>query len=220
MISGYVTCILDDSKVYANHSKKKFIDLDDVKLAVKLQMEKSFTNPPPRDVLLDVARTKNNVPLPFIRPSNGLRLPPDRFCLSGTNYKLKSLGKKGGKGGMSNLMKLKADTSKSSVVIKRPGPMSMVSKTQTISSAKPVYKISACRIIFFLFHSKIIELLMNLCIPFSATSNNIIKQNAQSQMKQNMQMSSDQEHSSDIVVKNEPDESSKRKREDDDYDVP
>lgn len=43
--------ILDDARVYANYAKKiKTIELDDVKLAVHMQMEKSFTTPPPRDV--------------------------------------------------------------------------------------------------------------------------------------------------------------------------
>lgn len=48
--SGYVTCILDDAKIYANHAKKKTIDLDDVKLATQMTLEKAFTGPPPRDV--------------------------------------------------------------------------------------------------------------------------------------------------------------------------
>ena len=50
-IAGYVSQILDDARVYANYAKKtKTIEMDDVKLAVLLQMEKSFTSPPPRDV--------------------------------------------------------------------------------------------------------------------------------------------------------------------------
>lgn len=47
---GYVTCILDDAKVYTNHAKKKVIDLDDVKLASQMVLDKAFTAPPPRDV--------------------------------------------------------------------------------------------------------------------------------------------------------------------------
>lgn len=47
---GYVTCILDDAKVYANHAKKKVIELDDVKLACQMTLEKAFTAPPPREV--------------------------------------------------------------------------------------------------------------------------------------------------------------------------
>lgn len=50
MFSGYVTCILDDAKVYANHAKKKVIELDDVKLASQMTLEKAFTTPPPREV--------------------------------------------------------------------------------------------------------------------------------------------------------------------------
>lgn len=50
IIPGYVTCILDDAKIYANHAKKKTIDLDDVKLATQMTLEKAFTGPPPKDV--------------------------------------------------------------------------------------------------------------------------------------------------------------------------
>lgn len=74
----YVTSVLDDSRVFANHAKKKVIDLDDVRLAVQMQLDKSFTSPPPREVLLEIARVKNVVPLPSIKPHCGLRLPPDR----------------------------------------------------------------------------------------------------------------------------------------------
>lgn len=42
--------VLDDAKVYSNHAKKKVIDLDDVRLAVQMQQDRSFTNPPSRDV--------------------------------------------------------------------------------------------------------------------------------------------------------------------------
>lgn len=87
---GYVTCILDDAKVYTNHAKKKIVDLDDVKLASQMVLDKSFTNPPPRDVLLEIARGRNIAPLPLLKSHCGLRLPPDRYCLIATNYKLKA----------------------------------------------------------------------------------------------------------------------------------
>ncbi|PSN31917.1 Transcription initiation factor TFIID subunit 9 [Blattella germanica] len=86
----YITCILDDARVFANHAKKKVIDLEDVKLAVQMTVDRAFTTPPPRDILLEVARTKNNTQLPFIKPHCGLRLPPDRYCLSSCNYKLRN----------------------------------------------------------------------------------------------------------------------------------
>jgi len=93
----YVTTVLDDAKAYANHGKKKGIDLDDVKLAVSMQTEQSFTTPPPREILMEIARCKNATPLPAVKPHCGIRLPPDRYCLSACNYKLKVPKKTGSK---------------------------------------------------------------------------------------------------------------------------
>ncbi|KAF9805931.1 hypothetical protein SFRURICE_004143 [Spodoptera frugiperda] len=77
----YVTSVLDDARVFATHAKKKTIDLDDVRLAVQMQLDKSFTSPPPREVLLEISRVKNVNPLPMIKPHCGLRLPPDRLLM-------------------------------------------------------------------------------------------------------------------------------------------
>ena len=73
-----------------------------------------FTSPPPREALLELARAKNATQLPliqvqciamdcclqpspgkrfshfFLQPKAGIRLPPDRHCLTATNYKLKA----------------------------------------------------------------------------------------------------------------------------------
>ena len=51
-VVGYVTDVLDDAKVYSQHANKKNLDTEDVKLAVQCRSERSFTNPPPRDVSL------------------------------------------------------------------------------------------------------------------------------------------------------------------------
>lgn len=149
---GYITCTLDDSRIYASHAKKKFIDLDDVRLAVKMQLEKTFTNPPPRDVLLEVARAKNNIALPFVKPNNGLRLPPDRYCLIAANYKLKPTLKKPagkpihtivGNNLVSGQSRVRVDANKTGLsVVKRPGTLTTIARTQTISVPKPVFKIS------------------------------------------------------------------------------
>jgi len=41
-------------------------------------------------LLMDVARHKNSAPLPLIKPFTGPKLPPDRYCLTAPNYRLKS----------------------------------------------------------------------------------------------------------------------------------
>nr|XP_058165866.1 transcription initiation factor TFIID subunit 9B-like [Dasypus novemcinctus] len=90
----YMTTILDDAKIYSSYAKKPNVDAD-VRLAIQCRADQSFTSPPPRDFLLDIARQKNQTPLPLIKPYAGPRLPPDGYCLTAPNYRLKSLIKKG-----------------------------------------------------------------------------------------------------------------------------
>ncbi|XP_067668705.1 transcription initiation factor TFIID subunit 9B-like [Haliotis asinina] len=89
----YITDILDDAKVYSTHANKKNLDTDDVKLAIQCKMDHSFTTPPPRDLLMEIARHKNSQQLPLIKPYSLPRLPPDRYCLSAPNYRLRTLKK-------------------------------------------------------------------------------------------------------------------------------
>ncbi|EFA11878.1 transcription initiation factor TFIID subunit 9 [Tribolium castaneum] len=95
-IYRYATSILEEARMYANNNdpKKKFLDVDDVKLALQLTTESAFTTPPPREVVLECANIKNYTPLPLVKPHCGLRLPPDRYCLSSCNYALKSCNQK------------------------------------------------------------------------------------------------------------------------------
>uniref|UniRef100_A0A2K6T5X3 Transcription initiation factor TFIID subunit 9 n=1 Tax=Saimiri boliviensis boliviensis TaxID=39432 RepID=A0A2K6T5X3_SAIBB len=84
----YVTTILDDAKISSSHAKKATVDAD------ACCTDQSFTSPPSRDSLLDIARQRNQTPLPLIKPYSGPRLTPDRYCLTAPNYRLKSLQKK------------------------------------------------------------------------------------------------------------------------------
>ncbi|XP_067944314.1 transcription initiation factor TFIID subunit 9-like [Watersipora subatra] len=86
----YVTDILDDAKAFSSHAGKKSLDVEDTKLAVQLKLDKSYTNPPPRELLLDIASHRNSQSLPVIKPYTGPKLPPDRYCLSSMNYQLKT----------------------------------------------------------------------------------------------------------------------------------
>ena len=49
-IVGYVTSVLEDAKIYSEHAQKREIDLSDVRLAVRMKTEQSFSSPPPREV--------------------------------------------------------------------------------------------------------------------------------------------------------------------------
>ncbi|XP_017111679.1 transcription initiation factor TFIID subunit 9 [Drosophila elegans] len=137
----YVTCILDDAKVYANHARKKTIDMDDVRLATEMTLDKSFTGPPARHVLAKVADVRNGMPLPPIKPHCGLRLPPDRYCLTGVNYKLRATNQP------KKMTKSAVEGRPLKTVVKpvssANGPKrahSVVAKQQVVTIPKPVIK--------------------------------------------------------------------------------
>lgn len=48
---------------------------------------------------MELARSKNVIPLPSVKPHCGIRLPADCYCMTACNYRLKSL-KKGNKSGL------------------------------------------------------------------------------------------------------------------------
>ncbi|CAB3230244.1 unnamed protein product [Arctia plantaginis] len=151
----YVTSVLDDARVFANHAKKKTIDLDDVRLAAQMQLDKSFTSPPPREVLLELSRVKNVNPLPMIKPHCGLRLPPDRYCLSSCNYRLKAATKKvvtkpvvPPVPSLKTVTTSKPMTSQQNVVVKRPpGAIVNVNTPKLTVVPKPVLKFTSSKVV-------------------------------------------------------------------------
>ena len=48
----YVVDVLTDAQVYSEHAGKQTIDCDDVKLAIQSKVNSSFSQPPPREVIL------------------------------------------------------------------------------------------------------------------------------------------------------------------------
>lgn len=119
-------------------------------------LDKSFTGPPPREVLLEVAKQKNTQPLPTIKPHSGIRLPPDRHCLLAANYKLraassqaptKKLVKSALGEGMSTIktkLTTSGGSSPSTTTIKKPTLGQTVSKggQSIVSIPKPVFKVA------------------------------------------------------------------------------
>eukprot|EP01118_Nematostelium_gracile_P000112 TRINITY_DN10101_c0_g1_i1.p1 TRINITY_DN10101_c0_g1~~TRINITY_DN10101_c0_g1_i1.p1 ORF type:complete len:185 (-),score=47.94 TRINITY_DN10101_c0_g1_i1:186-740(-) len=88
----YVSEILLDSQGYASHAGRSTIDLDDVRIATQAKVNFAFTQPPPREVLLELAQSKNSTPLPLIQDKQdkygGVLLPPDEYCLTSPNYQM------------------------------------------------------------------------------------------------------------------------------------
>lgn len=125
------------------------IDAKDVRLATQMMLDKAFTTPPTRDVLFEVARAKNSTPLPLVKINCGLRLPPDRYCLSACNYKLRAAAqaKKVGKSTIEARSVIKTSFKSPAGItitnqpVKKPTAVP-VPKTQTVSIPKPIFKFS------------------------------------------------------------------------------
>ncbi|CAB4302765.1 unnamed protein product [Prunus armeniaca] len=84
----YVVDVLTDAQVYSEHAGKPAIDCDDVKLAIQSKVNFSFSQPPPREVLLELARNRNKIPLPKSIAGPGVALPPEQDTLISPNYQL------------------------------------------------------------------------------------------------------------------------------------
>ncbi|KEH32360.1 transcription initiation factor IID, 31 kDa subunit [Medicago truncatula] len=84
----YVVDVLTDAQVYSEHAGKPAIDVDDVKLAIQSQVNFSFSQPPPREVLLELAQNRNKIPLPKSIAGPGFPLTPDQDTLIAPNYQL------------------------------------------------------------------------------------------------------------------------------------
>ncbi|CAG2055522.1 unnamed protein product [Timema podura] len=115
----YVTTILDDARVFATHAKKKIIDLDDTKLAVQMTVDRTFTTPPPRDT--------QQKQLMYQAVSGG--------GFHGNTLAHSMINSGAGK--------LQNKQQQGLSIVKRPGTLSTVARTQTITIPKPVIKFSS-----------------------------------------------------------------------------
>ncbi|EXB23811.1 Transcription initiation factor TFIID subunit 9 [Morus notabilis] len=84
----YVVDVLTDAQVYSEHASKPAIDCDDLKLAIQSKVNFSFSQPPPREVLLELARNRNKIPLPKSISGPGMPLPSEQDTLISPNYQL------------------------------------------------------------------------------------------------------------------------------------
>ncbi|KAF9298339.1 Transcription initiation factor TFIID subunit 9B [Mortierella antarctica] len=85
---GYTTDVFQDALLYSEHAGKTEVGIEDVKLAIQGRVNHSFTSPPPKEFLLELAEEKNKVPLPLIPEKYGVRLPHERHCLTAVNFQL------------------------------------------------------------------------------------------------------------------------------------
>ncbi|CAG8452171.1 7052_t:CDS:2 [Paraglomus brasilianum] len=84
----YTIDVLQDALIYAEHAGRTDINVNDVKLAIKGRVNYSFTAPPRRDFIYELAKAQNGVPLPPVPERYGLRLPHEKYCLTAVNFQI------------------------------------------------------------------------------------------------------------------------------------
>ncbi|GJP33832.1 hypothetical protein CLOM_g18339 [Closterium sp. NIES-68] len=84
----YMTDVLGEARVYSEHAGRSSLEVDDVRLAVQSKVSFSFSQPPPREVLMELARARNSVPIPPITGSGLFALPPEAECLLQPNVQI------------------------------------------------------------------------------------------------------------------------------------
>eukprot|EP00842_Homolaphlyctis_polyrhiza_P001536 jgi/Hompol1/2383/HPOL_001441-RA len=84
----YVLDVLQDAQVFADHCGRKDIEVEDVRLAIASRVANSFSGPPSREIMMELAEKKNSIPLPQIAERLTLRLPPERNTLIKPNFQI------------------------------------------------------------------------------------------------------------------------------------
>ncbi|ORX80131.1 TFIID-31kDa-domain-containing protein [Anaeromyces robustus] len=84
----YTSDVLQDALAFSEHAGHNEVNESDIRLAIEGKTTYSFTNPPSRDVLEEIAARRNKLPLPIIQEKYGVRLPPERHCLTAINYQV------------------------------------------------------------------------------------------------------------------------------------
>jgi transcription initiation factor TFIID subunit 9B len=75
------------------HREGSKLELDDARLAIQSRVNSSFTQPPPRELMLELAKERNAQPLDVVPRQFGVLLPPDELALTRPVFQL-DLGKK------------------------------------------------------------------------------------------------------------------------------
>lgn len=89
--------ILQDALIYNDHAHssitpaglgpaQKPLTTEDVRLAIAARLNYQFKPAPPKEMLLELAQEKNRRPLPAVHEQWGLRLPPEKYCLTAKEW--------------------------------------------------------------------------------------------------------------------------------------
>lgn len=94
LLYRHVSNILLEARQYSEHADKQAIDADDVRLAINSRSFSAFAQPPPRQVIAQLANERNAIPLPPIHDRQGIQLPKPALQLARRNYMISKMNKR------------------------------------------------------------------------------------------------------------------------------
>lgn len=74
------------SKSADDDVNSQMINNEDIRLAIAARTAYQFKPVPPKKMLLELAAERNEKPLPAVMPMWGIRLPPEKYCLTARDY--------------------------------------------------------------------------------------------------------------------------------------
>lgn len=91
--------VLQDALLYNDHAHSSTtttpaglgpahvpLSTEDIRLAVAARVNYQFKPAPPKELLLELAQEKNRKPLPAVQEQWGVRLPPEKYCLTAKDW--------------------------------------------------------------------------------------------------------------------------------------
>lgn len=94
LLYRHVSNILLEARQYSEHADKQAIDADDVRLAINSRSFSAFAQPPPRQVIAQLASERNAIPLPPVQDRQGILLPKSTLQLARRNYMISKANKR------------------------------------------------------------------------------------------------------------------------------
>lgn len=89
----YTASVLKDALTYNDHAKNSngasgstVVNTDDIRLAIAARTNYQFKPTPPKELMLELAYSRNAKPLPPVIPKWGLNLPPEKYCLTARDW--------------------------------------------------------------------------------------------------------------------------------------
>lgn len=64
------------------------ITADDLRMSIASRVNHQFNTSLPKEFLLEIAQERNKIALPPVDKGYGIRLPPEKYCLTGVNWDL------------------------------------------------------------------------------------------------------------------------------------